>query len=468
MKRSISMFVFSLFWSGSFASKDHTPPNVLIIYADDLGWSDIGCYGSKKNETPNLDKLATEGIRFTNAYAAAPICSASRASIMTGKSPARLHFEFVSTVGKITDKLLLPPSRTLELPLEEITLAEVAQKVGYATAMFGKWHIAKHNGKYLKWSTTHGPLQQGFEVGSDNYGSHPYDLKNREMVYLKDGSFPVDSLTLLAIDYLNEQKQKQKPFLMFFSSYYVHTPVIPNNSWLIEKYKKRMPDASENEIKYAAFVETMDHYYGQLLKALKDNGLDENTVVIFTSDNGGHPGYTDNSPLRGNKWNLYEGGIREPFIVRWPHIAKVKESSTPVIQWDILPTLCELMGQKIPENVDGKSILPLLSNKETSLSRDFIYWHFPYYHGPESYEGTAPCSAIREGNYKLIYFYEDDRFELYNLENDIGEKIDLSSQKPELAVKLKDQLLKSLHEANARFAVPNSKFQGINKQDRKD
>ncbi len=452
-------FLHLLTLGGCSVDDEHSPPNVVIIYSDDLGWSDIGCYGSVKNKTPNLDKLATEGVRFTNAYAAAPICSASRASIMTGKSPARLHFEFVSSENRITDKPLLPPKRTLELPLEETTLGEIAKNAGYKTAFFGKWHIAKHNGGYLKWSDTHGPLQQGFDVGSDNFGSHPYDKKNREMVSLPEGKYPVDSLLIKAINFLKGRQGKRQPFFMFFSSYYVHAPVIPNNSWLIEKYKKQLPGASENKIKYAAFVETMDYYYGQLLKTLKDCGLEENTLVIFTSDNGGHPGYTDNSPLHGSKWTLYEGGIREPFIVRWPGLAKENtESAVPVIQWDIYPTLCELFNENVAGEIDGESMLGLIQGKSSSLSRNSLYWHFPYYHPPISYEGTKPCSAIREGNYKLIYFYEGQQVKLYNLEKDMEEKKDLSTQMPELAERLKTKLLSRLNAVNARFARPNPNF----------
>jgi uncharacterized sulfatase len=463
MNKLFGLIILSQFFTVGCVSIKQKQPNILILYADDLGWSDIGCYGSVKNETPNLDKLAAEGLRFTNAYAAAPICSASRASIMTGKSPARLHFEFVATEGKTVDKPLLPPNRTLELPIEETTLGEISKLAGYRTAYFGKWHIAKHNGEYLKWSKTHGPLQQGFDVGSDNYGSHPYNDKNKKMVNLPEGTYPVDSLVMEAVDFLKMQQNQKKPFLMFFSSYYVHAPVIPNNLWLIEKYKKQMPDATENEIKYAAFVETMDYYYGLLLKALKNFGLEENTLVIFTSDNGGHPAFTDNTPLHGNKWNLYEGGIREPFIVRCPYkLMQNGSNSIPVIQYDILPTLCDLMGVDVPENVDGESFLPLLEGKRSQFNRKFIYWHFPYYHPPISYEGTKPCSAIREGKYKLIYFYEDQSLELYDLDSDMEEKNDLSVQIPKLADSLKNLLFKQLYEVDARFAISNPNYTGNN------
>lgn len=442
------------------AAQDNVPPNVVILYADDLGWSDLGCYGSTVNESPNLDKLVSEGVKFTNAYAPAPICSASRASMMTGKSPAKLNFEFVATQARVTDKPLLPPKRTLELPLEEISLGEVASAAGYSTAFFGKWHIAKHNGGYLKWSDTHGPLQQGFKVGSDDFGSHPYNKVNRKAVSLPEGEFPEDSLVLKAVDFLKSQQQnKEEPFFIIFSSYYVHTPVIPNNSWLIEKYKKRMPGATDAQVKYAAFVETMDHYFGQILKALREYNMEENTIVIFTSDNGGHPKYTDNTPLKGNKWNLYEGGIREPLIVKWPGVFEKNVSySEPVIQWDIMPTLCDIFGQPYPDSIDGESLFALLKGEVSSLERESIYWHFPYYHPPKSYEGTKPCSAIRKGKYKLIYFYEDKHAELYDLKKDMAETTDLSSQLPKITKELKELLLENLQNANARFAIPNPKF----------
>jgi len=460
MVRKYFIFFFSIFLFGCLKrEKPNDLPNILIFYADDLGWTDIGYYGNNKNETPHLDKLASQGLGFTNAYAPAPICSASRASIMTGKSPAQLHFEFVATERSDTGHILLPPKRTIELPLVEITIGEIAKYAGYNTAFFGKWHIAKHNGGYLKWSDTHGPFQQGFDVGSDHYGSHPYDSKNRGLVHLPEGTFPEDSLVLKSIGFLKKQQSTNQPFLMIFSSYYVHTPVIPNNSWLIEKYKKQLPDASENEIRYAAFVETMDYYYGQLLRALKEYGLEENTLVIFTSDNGGHPAYTDNAPLRGNKWNLYEGGIRVPFIVRWP--GKIKsntKSRIPVIQWDILPTLCDLTGQPIPENLDGESLLSLFTRHSSQLNRKSIYWHFPYYHPPNAYEGTKPCSAILQGDDKLIYFYEDERVELYNLKNDPGEKIDLAGERPEFASQMKEALMNRLNRVDARFPVSNPDF----------
>lgn len=457
----ILVFIFSVENSFAYSVDGKGKPNIVFLYADDLGFSDLACYGNQFHQTPNLDKLAEEGLRFTNAYAAAPICSASRASVLTGKSPAKLNFEFVSTDKWITDRPLLPPKRTMELPLSEITFAEIAKQAGYKTAMFGKWHVAKHNGGYLKWSESHGPLQQGFDEGSDDFGSHPYDKKNQNPIQLKDGEYPDDTSVKKAIEYIETQKENDNPFLLYFSSYYVHTPVIPNNSWLIEKYKKLMPEANEDMVKYAAFVESMDYYYGEVINALHANGFSENTIIIFTSDNGGHPRYTQNLPLRGNKWNLYEGGVREPFIIRWADkIEPGIVSDVPVIAWDILPTISDLLKVRTPKNIDGISLLPfILRNKTNDLETRDLYWHFPYYHPAISYEGTKPCSSIREGNYKLLYFYEDKIFELYNLKTDPSEKNDLARELPKIAEELFNKLMHRLNKVNARFPKENTNYE---------
>lgn len=454
------LLALSIFFYSCSQIEPQKPPNIVILYADDLGFSDLACYGNKFHHTPHLDKLAAEGLRFTNAYAAAPICSASRASLLTGKSPANLNFEFVSTDKRITDKPLLPPKRTLELPLAEITFAELAKQAGYKTAMFGKWHIAKHNGGYLKWSNSHGPLQQGFDLGSEDFGSHPYDKNNKILVQLKEGQYPEDTSVKMAIEFIRNQKEENKPFLLYFSSYYVHTPVVPNNSWLVEKYRKIMPYAGIDQVKYAAFVESMDHYFGQVLNALKENGFG-NTVVFFTSDNGGHPRYTQNLPLRGNKWNLYEGGVREPFIMRWTDkIESGKVSDIPIIAWDMLPTISDLVKVKAPKDLDGVSLLPLILKNQTKyLDNRKLYWHFPYYHPARSYEGTKPCSSIREGKYKLLYFYEDERVELYNLEIDPSENNNLANESPKIAKELLDQLMMKLNSVHARFPKENTNLQ---------
>ncbi|MFY0600318.1 MAG: sulfatase [Cyclobacteriaceae bacterium] len=435
---------------------DPNNPNILILYVDDLGWSDLGCYGNQYHDTPYLDSLAKDGLKFTQAYAPAPICSASRASFLTGKSPAKLNFEFAIGTGRVTDRPLLPPLKPQNLPAEETTFAEIAKKGGYRTAMYGKWHIAEERGGYLKWHNKFGPFQQGFDEGSDHYGSHTYDGDNQIKVNLEEGVFPEDRSVKEAIQFINEANDTE-PFLLFFSSYYVHTPIRPNNTWLIEKYQKKMMGHSDNEINYAVFVETMDYYFGQVLQALKNNGIEDNTIVLFTSDNGGHPKYTDNFPLKGNKWNLYEGGVREPFIVRWPDkVTPDSESNVPIIGWDVLPTIAEIVNVDIPKGVDGQSLLGLfLGQDQMNFSRRTLDWHFPFYHPPLGYEGTKPCSSILKDGYKLIYFYEDNSFELYNIDTDLSEANNLASVETDLAQEMKDLLLNRLEKVNARFPMEN-------------
>lgn len=452
-------------------------PNIVFILADDLSWSDLACYGHPYHETPNLDRLAEQGMRFTQAYAPAPICSASRAAILTGKTPARLGFEFVTKdkagTQSIKDTLLKAPPFNLNLPLEEVTMAEVLAPAGYATGFFGKWHVSQHHEGYLGWSPTHGPLQQGFAEGDSDFGSHPYayradkGLKDREV---RDGTFPGDSLTERAIGFLRSHPSDR--FFLYLSQYYVHDPIHSRCGWLIEKYRAKFPEGSPPiRADYAAMVETLDHHVGRVLDELDALGLTEDTLVVFMSDNGGHPDYTTNAPLRGSKWNLYEGGIRIPFIVRWP--GRVKPglvSDTVVHGCDLFPTFCEVAGATPPEaERDGVSLMPALESPDVELSRALpLVWHFPYYHPEKEFHEkrheigvgdfetsqTRPHSAIRVGDEKLILFGEDDRFELHRLSDDLSEQEEVSKREPELAERLKSQLADYLKRVHARFAMP--------------
>lgn len=448
-------------------------PNIVFILADDLGWRDLACYGSAWHETPNLDRLAREGMRFTTAYASAPICSASRASLLTGKSPARLGFEFVTKEPgvKVTDRELKTPPYPLNLALEEQTLAEVLGPTGYRTGFYGKWHVSQHNGYYLGWSTTHGPLQQGFADGDSAFGSHSYSYKeNKEIADqpLPAGQFPTDSLTDRAIDFI--KRRDDRPFFLYLSHYYVHTPIRSRTPWLTEKYRGRLPaDADPDRAVYAGMVETLDHLVGRVLRALDEAGVAQNTLVIFASDNGGHPEYAANGPLRGSKWNVYEGGLRVPFIARWPgRIAAGATCDTPIIGSDLMPTLSAVAGTTPPAGVpqDGVSILPLLEGGKTVARTQPMVWHFPYYH-PEGEKfdeakagigindfrisQTRPQSAIRMGNYTLVHFYEGDRDELYHLPGDVGEQRDVSKEKPKKTAKLRTALDAYLRDVNARL-----------------
>lgn len=453
-----------------------TKPNIVFILVDDLGYSDLGCYGHPWHETPHLDALAREGMKFTNAYAPAPICSASRASTLTGRSPARLNFEFVTKNEPGRQKIqprqpLTAPPFTLDLPLEEKTIPEHLNEVGYNTAFFGKWHVNKHYKRYLGWSPTHGPRQQGFQYAVEDFGSHPYGYEKGKVPFVKKkGDMPVDSLTERAVDFLKQKHEK--PFFLMFSHFYVHTPIKPSCQWLIDKYQSKVPEDSPNRTKrvtYGAFVEMMDYYVGRLLSTLDETGLRDNTLVVFTSDNGGHPEFTSNKPLRGSKWNLYEGGIREPFFARWPGvIRKGSICDTPVIGYDLLPTFAEIAGKTVPtKGIDGVSLVPLLRDPTKRLNRD-LYWHFPYYHPEKGFakalkkigiddfavSQTRPHSAIRRDHLKLLYFYEDKHVELYDLEKDPGEQNDLSQLKPQTTVLLKDALLEKLKTVHARFPEP--------------
>jgi len=445
-------------------------PNIVLILADDLSWSDLGCYGHPFHQTPHLDALAADGMRFTDAYSPAPICSASRCSILTGKSVARVGFEFVTKdrpgKQKIEGKTLLEaPPLTLNLPLEEITIAETLNPAGYETVFAGKWHVSQHHKGYLGWSPTHGPAQQGFTTTIDDFGSHPYARKKGEMLDPATGTFPTDALTDRAVDFV--KGEHSKPFFMMLSHYFVHTPVQPGCQWLIDKYDAIVPadsPARANRVRYAAFVEMLDHYVGDMLAGIDQAGLADDTLVIFTSDNGGHPEYAANSPQRGSKWNLYEGGIRVPLIARWPGIIAANSASAkPVIGYDFLPTFAELATAKPPARIDGTSFLPLLTGAG-SLPERTLLWHFPYYHPERGYKDapakigiddfftsqTCPQSAIRRGQHKLIFDYETQRAQLYNLADDPGEQRDLANKNPALYQQLETSMQQMLDSSNAR------------------
>ncbi|MFG0265732.1 MAG: sulfatase [Rhodopirellula sp. JB055] len=459
----------------SFATAETSAqPNILFILADDLAWSDLGCYGHPWHDTPHLDRLASEGARFTQAYSPAPICSASRASILTGKTPARLHFEFVTKNEPGRQKVdfqtpLSAPPLTLNLPLAERTIAECLTDEGYQTAFFGKWHVSSHHQRYLGWSPTHGPAQQGFQIAEEDYGAHPYVWKRSPVETITEvGRFAPDSMVDRVSDFL--RKKHDRPYFAMASSFYVHTPVRTPCQWLREKYEARVPSDSKkrkNRIEYAAFLETFDHHVGQILEALEASGQADQTIVVFYSDNGGHPEYTANAPLRGSKWNLYEGGIRVPMMVRWPgKIAGQTVIDAPVIGYDLLPTMVDWAGGE-PPTCDGQSFASGMRDpSQTKSNERSLIWHFPYYHpekgfakAPDSIgvddfltSRTRPQSAIRREQYKLLQFAENNRVELYDLKREISEQRDLSTERPDLAAKLQRELKETLKRQNARFA----------------
>jgi len=450
-------------------------PNILLILADDLGWSHLGCYGGTQYRTPNLDQLCQEGIKFTQAYSAAPICSASRASLLTGQSTARTKLEFVvkreSGYQPISTRLRAPPY-TINLPLEETTLPEVLASTGYQSAFFGKWHLNAHYQRYLGWSPTHGPKAQGFDVAIEDFGNHPYSYwgkgkQARQFADLPEGAFPADGMTRRAIRFI--EQSGDQPFFLLVSHFYVHDPNHTRLKWL---YDDQIASIAADHPRrdqlahYQAMVATLDHHVGQLLDALQQSGKRESTLVLFSSDNGSHPNYAGNAPLRGSKWNLYEGGIRVPLLARWPgHLPAGSQSKVPVWLPDLFPTLAEITGASYDSTEDAHGISALIPQTRGSVSQRPMVWHFPYYHPEKNYKNspstigiddgvtsqTEPQSAIRIGNFKLIHFYESNRDELYDIENDPSESQDLSRSQPERALTMHQQLFDYLKRVDARL-----------------
>ena len=445
VKIFITVFTFSLLFSFKVLSK----PNVLFILIDDMGWMDLGCQGNKNLRTPNIDNLAKGGMRFTDAYAPAPVCSPTRAAIITGQSPARLQItNHLPHQDRFTpkDSKLLPAKMLNHLSLESETLAERLKKdAHYATAFIGKWHL--YTGRDKKYN----PLNQGFDIniGGCSYGGPPTFFDPYRIDFLpdrKEGEYLPNRLADEAIAFISEQNSKDKPFFVALWNYTVHWPMEAPDK-LVEKYKN-LPVKGYRDHRYAAMIEAMDIAIGKVLKSLDDLNITEETLVIFTSDNGPFGGVGDASPLRADKGHLYEGGIRVPLIVRWP--GKVEAGAveeTPVILTDLHPTILAATGLDLNSTIpnDGHNLLPLLKGKE-KLKNRVVYWHYPNF---AFHRDNRLGSAIREGDHKLIYFYDTDSVELYNLKNDIGEKNDLSGKMPQLASRLKNKLKVWLQDSGA-------------------
>ncbi len=429
-------------------------PNIVVIMADDLGWRDLHCYGNEKVDTPALDQLAAEGMRFTNAYAAAPVCTPTRAAMMTGQAPARLgitnHAPGNPDGFALKDSPLHEAENIRHLPLAAVTIAERLAAAGYATAHIGKWHLS-HVGPKGKAITEQElrPEKQGFAVniGGDSSGgprSYFSPYHNATIADGKDGEYLPERLADEAISFV--RAHRDGPFFLNWWPYSVHYPMQARAD-IIAKYRAR---PSIKDPIYAAMIEDMDTSIGRFLKALDDAGLRKKTLVIFKSDNGGYNG--DNLPLRGLKGMLYEGGIRVPWIVRWPgKVQPATTNATPVISMDCYPTLLEVASLSPTPNhpLDGMSLLPLLT-QSSGFERDTLYFHYPNY---AFHKENRLGSAIREGNFKLIKNYDDNSLELYDLSSDIGEKSNLAATSPERAKRLADKLSTWLEERDARLPV---------------
>jgi len=426
--------------------------NIILIMIDDLGWMDLHCQGNDRLDTPNIDRLASQGMRFTDAYSAAPVCSPTRAAIMTGQSPARLglttHIPDRPQYRPKDAKLL--SAKTLNhLPLEHVTIAERLKEAGYANGFFGKWHLSRASAEKGLSEQELRPEYQGFDVniGGCSFGGPPsyFDpYRNPTIKSRREGEYLPDRLADEAAAFI--RAHREEPFFVALWNYTVHWPMEAPQE-LIDKYKERIGTGLK-DARYGAMIEAMDAAVGRILATIDELKLAGQTLVIFTSDNGGFDGVSDNRPLRASKGHLYEGGIRVPLIVRLPGVVPANTiCSAPVISMDFYPTLLDAAGLTpgADKTLDGESIMPLL--KQTGpLKRKAIYFHYPNYawHGSNRLGG-----AIREDNYKLIEQYDDGSVELYDLAEDISEKRDLSGEMPEKAAELKRKLDTWLVESGA-------------------
>ena len=425
-------------------------PNIVFILADDLGQHQLGSYGSAFYETPNIDRLAKEGMRFTNAYAACSVCSPTRASIMTGKYPARLHLTDYIPGQAPLDQKLLTPKWIKHLPLEEATIAESLKKAGYATGHFGKWHL--NVDKKYKPGRPGDPGSQGFDdvLTTHKPGAGPESKYNEDWHHVQE-------ITERAVAFI--EKNKNTPFFCYVTHNSIHSPEVEKEA-LVRKYAEKPESGNDkrNNPKQAAMLETLDKSVGTILDKLKKLNLETNTIVIFFSDNG-QKGPKNGKPFRGSKGDFYEGGIRMPLIIKWP--GKTKAGSVCdeiVISNDFFPTFNDIVGaSSTAMDIDGVSLLPLLKDSSASLSREAVYWHFPHYHS----QGLGPQGAIRMGRYKLIEWFEKsaygetDAFELYDLINDPGEQKNLADTIPDVTAKLRSKLKSWREQVGAQMMTKN-------------
>jgi len=432
-----------LFFAVAAQAADHAP-NIIFIMADDLGYTDVATFGSKYYETPNIDKLATQGMKLTRHHHCQN-CQPTRAALMSGQYGARTG---VYTVGG-TDRFdwstrpLKPADNVTKLPLEKITVAQTLKKAGYATGMFGKWHLGEKG--------DHHPAKRGFDEAIVSMGQH-FDFNTSPKTEYPKGEYLADFLTGKAVDFI--QRHKEAPFFLYLPHFGVHSPHQAKKE-LIAKFKDKAPVGGHNSATYAAMIASVDESVGRVMATLDELKLADNTVLIFTSDNGGVGGYeregvhggdiTDNAPLRSGKGSLYEGGTRVPFIVRWPGVTKAGTTcDVPTIHVDIYPTLSEIAKASAPEGqpLDGESLVALFRDPAASLKREAIFQHFPGYLGAgQDTWRTTPVGLIEVGDWKLMEFFEDSRLELYNLKDDIGESKNLATEMPDKTKELHTKMV---------------------------
>ena len=469
--RTIASLALSLALAGCATGPEAVPPlNFVVVLVDDLGWTDLSVQGSQYYETPNIDALAAGGMRFTNAYAACAVCSPTRAAVMTGRYPVRtgvtdwIRGRFqrpggetppanpTEYVGTPRRALICPPN-PFWLESDELTLAEILSEHGYATAHIGKWHLGDD-----AWYPEH----QGFaeNYGGCDYGQPPsyFDpYRNRNLPQgiptlqpRREGEYLTDREADEAVGFI--ARSKDKPFFLYLAHYAVHTP-IQGKEDLVGRYAAKTA-TNQDDPTYAAMVHSVDDAMGRVLAALEENGVPDRTVVIFTSDNGGLLGPTDNAPLRSGKGYPYEGGIRVPLIIRWPGVVEAGGiSDLPVTSVDYFPTVLDAIGVSQPDDraIDGVSLVPHLGSQGAmEPSRSDLFWHFPHYRGD-----VIPYSIIRSGDYKLIKRYEGPTYELYDLAADLGEENDLAGDMPGLVQQLDRRLVAHLESARAKMPEEN-------------
>ncbi|MGQ9576347.1 MAG: sulfatase [Thermoguttaceae bacterium] len=451
----------------------HKPPNIILILADDLGWSDLACYGSDLHETPHLDKLAKQGVRFTDAYAAFPVCSPTRAAILTGKHPAWLGITIwrEGALNPPRNRKLLPAAAVADLPHSETTLATTLQSAGYLTALVGKWHLG---------DADHAPETHGFDVniGGTHWGApatyfFPYrgafgQAKERRYIphleFGKPGEYLTDRLTEEALRVIDRAAEMKRPFFLYLAHHAPHTPIEAKPE-LVKHYEKKInPKSRHRNPAYAAMVHSLDESVGRIVERIENLGLAERTVIVFTSDNGGHVGeyqgknVTNNAPLRSGKGSLYEGGLRVPLIVRWSGVTPAGAvCGEPVVSMDLYWTILDITGCKVAEppkeERDGQSLVPQLKDPKACLEREALFFHYPHY-----YPTTTPVSAVRRGDWKLLEYHEDNRVELYNLKDDPGETQNLAAERNDQANELLRDLRAWRKRVNARMPTPNPDF----------
>lgn len=452
------------------------PPNIVVILADDLGWSDLGCYGADLHDTPAIDQFASESLRFTDAYAM-PVCSPTRAALLTGKHAARLQMTIWSegSLSGPKDRPLLQAQALHSLPHTEKTIASYLHDAGYLTALVGKWHLGDGD---------HYPETHGFDIniGGTHWGAPqtywwPYRGSGRfgqyryvpHLEFGTPGEYLTDRLTTEALQVID--KAGDQPFFLLLSHHAPHTPIEAKPQDVEFFQGKLTPELKHQNAVYAAMLKSLDESVGQVLDRLRERGLEQNTIVVFLSDNGGFVGIdsksgqtvpvTNNAPLRSGKGSCYEGGIRVPLMIRWPGKTHgASECHQPIVVMDLFPTLLAAAGLQLPADVpyDGLDLNPVLSSPTTSLGRESLYFHYPHY-----YSTTTPVSAIRSGQWKLLEYYEDQHVELYNLADDIGESTDLALQHPGVADKLQQQLQRWCAQVQAAFPSQNPDFKATSR-----